>query len=267
LGVFSSEVEFARNRERFMNLEIISIEVTNRCDKACWFCYNHSGPSGATSWAVDDLVSFVSDCAENGVKAVSFGGGEPLQFDGIFDVLGELRGRLFRSMTTNGLHLDDERIERLVECGIDKVHISIHFPDREDEVRRAIGQASALAARGIKSGINLLVPRTHLEAARAAARLIDESGIDRRRVVFLPMRGQHTPTPREMGQVAGGKNFQSMSCLTGCAASPRFASIGWDQTAAWCSYTSARRKMPELSYRGLVTALEGLGLTFCGGMD
>ena len=64
-----------------MGLERISIEVTNRCAKACWFCYNHSQPEADGRWEPDDLSRFVLDCAANGVKAVSFGGGEPLQYE------------------------------------------------------------------------------------------------------------------------------------------------------------------------------------------
>src|SRR5258708_33211157 len=85
--------------------ERISIEVTNRCAKACSFCYNHSLPEGDTRWTTDELVAFVRDCAAHGVKAVSFGGGEPLQFDGLFDTLTHLQGVLFRSITSNGLLL------------------------------------------------------------------------------------------------------------------------------------------------------------------
>src|SRR5262245_30810047 len=46
-----------------MALELISIELTNRCAKACWFCYNHSLPEGETRWSVEDVVGFVRDCA------------------------------------------------------------------------------------------------------------------------------------------------------------------------------------------------------------
>src|SRR5688572_12594177 len=110
-------------------IERISIEVTNRCAKACWFCYNHSHPSGSEDWTADELVSFVEDCAANGVKAVSLGGGEPLQFGGLFEILTRLRGTLFRSLTTNGLLLRGEMLERLIEAAPDKVHVSIHFPE------------------------------------------------------------------------------------------------------------------------------------------
>src|SRR4051812_20555999 len=117
-------------------LERVSIEVTNRCAKACWFCYNHSQPGGDTQWTADELVSFVRDCAAHGVKAVSFGGGEPLQYEGLFDVFARLRGVLFRSMTSNGLLLTPEKLDRLAEAAPEKVHLSIHFPEREAEVDR-----------------------------------------------------------------------------------------------------------------------------------
>jgi MoaA/NifB/PqqE/SkfB family radical SAM enzyme len=42
-----------------MPFERISIEVTNRCQKACSFCYNHSLPDGDTRWTADELVAFV----------------------------------------------------------------------------------------------------------------------------------------------------------------------------------------------------------------
>jgi MoaA/NifB/PqqE/SkfB family radical SAM enzyme len=248
-------------------LELISIELTNACAKACWFCYNHSQPTGATRWSVDEVVAFVRDCSAHGVKAVSFGGGEPLQYEGVFDVLRQLDGVLFRSMTSNGLLLHGETLQRLVESRPDKVHLSIHFPHHAPEVERIIRQVQELAERGIKSGINLLVARSSLVAAAKAAEQIRSAGIGNDRIVYLPMRGTDTPTPRQVADVAGGKPFQSMSCLTACAKSPRFCSIGWDKSVAWCSYTTARRPLAALTHAALMAALDGLGLTFCGGTD
>ncbi|HEY8503274.1 MAG TPA: radical SAM protein [Gemmataceae bacterium] len=247
--------------------QIISIELTNRCSKACWFCYNHSQPGGATRWATDEVVDFVTDCAAHGVKAVSFGGGEPLQYGGIFDVLERLRGVLFRSLTSNGLLLNSDTLDRLAAAGPDKMHLSIHFPDRGHEVERVIRQVHELAERGIKSGVNFLVTRSGLEAAARAAEEVRRAGIGNDRIVYLPMRGRDTPTPEEVARVAGNRPFQSMTCLAECARSPRFCSIGWDRSVAWCSYTTARAPLRELTYRGLEQALTGLGLIFCGGND
>jgi sulfatase maturation enzyme AslB (radical SAM superfamily) len=250
-----------------MPLELISIELTNRCAKACWFCYNHSLPEGGTRWAADEVVGFVRDCADNGVKAVSFGGGEPLQYPGLFEILERLDGTLFRSLTTNGLLLHGDTPGQLVAARPNKVHVSIHFPDRPTEVSRVIGQVNELAARGLKSGVNFLVTRTNLPAAREAAERVRRAGIGNDRIVYLPMRGRDTPTPNDLAAVAGNTPFQSMTCLTKCGPSPRFASIGWDKSVAWCSYTVSRRPLPELTFAGLVAATTGLGLEFCGGTE
>ena len=249
-----------------LNLDRVSIEVTNRCAKACWFCYNHSQPEGVTSWTADELVAFVSDCAANGVKAVSFGGGEPLQYADLFGVLERLHGVLFRSLTTNGLLLPD-LLDQLVAAAPDKVHVSIHFPERDAEVRRVVRQVRELEQRGVRSGVNFLVARSNLPAATRAAEEVREAGIGNDRIVYLPMRGRDTPTPAEVAAVAGDLPFQSMSCLTACGRSPRFCSVGWDRTVAWCSYTATRAPLKSLTCAGLQAALDGLGLEFCGGTD
>lgn len=250
-----------------MVLDRISIELTNHCAKACWFCYNHSGPEGATQWTEDELVEFVSDCAANGVKAVSFGGGEPLQYDKLYDVLERLKSVLFRSVTTNGLLLDPLVLDRLKDVRPDKVHVSIHFPGSQTEISRVLRNVDDLAEHGIRSGINFLVQRSQLEAAKSAAAYLRQCGIKNDRIVYLPMRGQDTPTPEEMAVVAGNEPFQSMTCLTKCAPSSRFCSIAWDRQVAWCSYTSSRRTLTELTFAGLMNTVDGLGLEFCGGTE
>lgn len=247
-------------------LERLSIELSQKCAKACWFCYSHSSPGGGSRWTPDDVVAFVRDCAENGVRAVSFGGGEPLEYEGLFEILERLRGVVFRSFTTSGLALD-ESIDRVVAAAPDKVHVSIHFPERASEIDRVARQVEMLRSAGIKSGVNLLVRRSRLDAARACVTRLGEQGIGLDRIVLLPMRGHDTPAARDVAFVAGGDRFQSMTCLSACAKSPRFAAIGWDRSIAWCSYTAARASLVDLTYASLVATLTDLGLTFCGDSD
>jgi hypothetical protein len=248
-----------------VQIDRISIELTNACQKACWFCYNSSRADGATSWTAGDVIQLISDCAKSSVRAVSFGGGEPLQFAGWQQLLIDLQGMLFRSLTTNGLPLRQPRcFDDLLAAAPDKVHISIHFPERREEVDRVIEQVTALAAAGIRSGVNLLVSRSKLPACRAAAQRLLDHGIDNDRIIYLPMRMADTPSPSEVAQVAGGRQFQSMTCLAACGRSPRFCSIGWNKTVAWCSYTASRRPLKSLTYDGLVESLTSLDLEYCG---
>lgn len=247
-----------------MTIERVSLELSQRCSKACWFCYSRSSPQGQRRWAADEVVELLVDCARHGVRSVSFGGGEPLEDPLLWPVLERLHGVLPRTLTSNGLPLlHAPTLDRLVAAAPDKVHLSIHFPGHHAEVTRVIAQLAALDARGVRCGVNLLVQRSHLDAARQAAARLHAAGIDNRRIVYLPMRGTDTPTPGELAAVAGAP-FQSMTCLQACGKSPRFASIGWDKTAAWCSYTTSRRPLASPSFRGLEQALEGLPLVPCG---
>lgn len=253
-----------RPHQDFMTVERISIELTNRCGKHCAFCYNGSHAGGDTHWTPQEIITFIKSCAERGTQAVSFGGGEPLEYPHLFDVLQALKGVLFRSVTSNGLLLRGTVLEGLVKAAPDKVHLSIHFPENDREVERVIAQVTILADAGIPSGVNLLVAREYLAAAATVAAKLHDAGIENDRIIYLPMRMGDTPTPQEVARVAGGKPFQSMSCLVNCHASDRFCAIGWNKQVAWCSYTRARRPLPELTARGLEAALSDLPLLFCG---
>ncbi len=252
------------DRER-LALDRISVEPSRRCSKGCSFCYNGSNADGAGAWTLDEIVAFARSCAENGVQSISFGGGEPLEWEPIFDVLRALDGLLARTLTTNGLPLDEPGIlDRLVDARPQKVHVSIHAPENPREVTRASSHVLALEGRGVASGVNLLVRRSRLEEARAAARTLHTAGIHNDRIVYLPMRGDDTPSPRDVAGVAGAP-FQSMTCLTACGRSPRFASIDAERRAAWCSYTRSRRPLASPSFGALALALDGLGLEPCDG--
>jgi hypothetical protein len=146
----------------------------------------------------------------------------------------------------------------------DKVHISIHHPDRAAEVDRVIRQVLALQSAGVASGVNLLVRRSAIDAARRVARRLADVGIGPERTMYLPMRGGDTPSPDDLGRVAGTRRFQSVTCLAACGRSPRFVSVDWDRKVGWCSYTAARRALPSLDHAGLRSAIHGLDLTFCG---
>jgi hypothetical protein len=180
----------------------------------------------------------------------------------LWPILAELRGVAFRSMTTNGLLLDDATIARLADAAIDKVHVSIHVAQDRDEVERVIANVQALANAGIRSGVNLLVRKSRLDAARDAAAALHAAGIANQRIVYLPMRGTDVPSPEDVARVAAGP-FQSTTCLSRCHASPRFVSISARRSIAWCSYTIERRTLAAPTHAALVAALDGLGLVDC----
>lgn len=236
-------------------IELLSIDLSNYCTKQCPFCYNHSNKAGNVLWTPAEVISFASDCIEHGVQAVSLGGGEPFEYDGIFKVIDALYPKTYLSVTSNGLPLMKESVwASLMEHKPDKVHISIHNADNDAEVERTLALMRRLAAAGIKPGVNLLVPASKADHCRSVyTRLLEVISSDQ--IILIPQKYTDIPTPKQLSAIADGKPFQSPSCLLGCSMPKNFASVSWDKKVNHCSYAPGKEPMPTLDYKGMMTAL------------
>ena len=254
-----------------MNPKLVSIELTNLCQKGnlckSFGCYAKSNPEGATFWTPNVLEFFIRDLAHNGIEAVSFGGGEPLQYEGLWDLLRMIKDvPIFKSLTTNGLLLGIRTEERLAKF-LNKVHVSIHFPENDWEVKRVIRSVKDLEKRGVKSGINFIVKGWDVKKEKEAVRQIKNEGITHDRVVFLPLRGKGIHVDQNLFKDIAGilsEKFQSTWCLLECKKSDRFISVNWEGYVGWCSYTPSKTRMEDFSYAGMMKALGEKELVYCG---
>ena len=227
-------------------IELLSIDLSNYCSKQCLFCYNHSTREGNTLWKSQEVIDFASDCIVHGVKAVSLGGGEPFEYEGVFDVIDALYPKCYLSVTSNGLHLENKKIwEMLTDHKPDKIHITIHKPDNETEVNRVERQVQRIASIGIKPGLNLLVV------------------LNSEQIILVPQRYTNTPTSKQLASVSAGKPFQSPSCLLKCQRPKNFCSVSWDKKVNSCSFAPNKEKLKSLDYKGLIEALEQVKWKSC----
>ncbi len=245
------------------SLELLSIDLSNYCSKECPFCYNHSCREGNTMWQPQEVIGFAADCVAHGVKAVSLGGGEPFEYEGVFDVIFDLQKRCYLSVTSNGLPLEDESVwRRLLSARPDKIHITIHRPDDDDEVTRVLRRTALLQEVGIKPGINLLVGADSIEAAHAAyTEALKILSPDQ--VILVPQRFSNTPSAKQLARVSGGRPFQSPSCLLGCKRPENFASVSWDKKVNSCSFAGGKVALPSLDFDGLQEALAKVKFRSC----
>lgn len=245
-------------------IEQISIDLSNYCSKGCSFCYNSSSAVGSTQWAPQEVIDFAVSCIKCGVKAVSLGGGEPLEYGGIFEVIAELYPLTYLTLTTNGLPLHQKDIiRRLVVNKPDKIHISLHNADDVIEVKRIKEQLDLLKEIAIKPGVNLLVRASNVEACKLVYREYREILLPEQ-IILIPQRFVDTPTLKQLASVAGGERFQSPSCLLKCAQPQSFASISWDKKVNWCSYAKGKRTLETLNYEGMLKALGEVSFSSCG---
>lgn len=242
----------------------VAIDLTNSCSKNCWFCYNHSHDDGDTLWTVPEVIGFALDCHANGVEAFSLGGGEPLEYDGLFEIIDGIKDELYTTVTSNGLRLEDENyFQKFTKHLPDKIHLSIHCPDDEEEVSRVVRMVKRLEDYSVKSGVNLLVSTKTLEAAKTALAKLEKNGIGRNRVIILPMKYQLSPTLEQIKEITEGRPFQSPSCLLGCKRPEHYCSVTWDKKVCPCSYSPSKVGLEELSFKGLLGALSKVRFESC----
>ena len=245
-------------------LDRISIDLSNYCSKQCDFCYNHSNKEGNVMWTVEELVPFILDLHRHGIDAVSFGGGEPFEYDGIFTLISRLMDEMYVSVTSNGLPLENADIfNRLTTNRPDKVHLTIHHPENQAEVARVTAMVNRIAAAGIKSGVNLLVADFNSREANDVYAGLQATGITADRVILIPRRFTCEPSPQQLAEIACGKPFQSPSCLAGCKRPTEFCFVSWDKKVNWCSYASGKQPLKRLSYQGLMDALNQVEFGCC----
>ncbi len=244
-------------------IELLSIDLSNYCSKQCSFCYNHSRKEGNTMWKPSEVIDFASDCIAHGVKAVSLGGGEPFEYEGVFEVISALYPKCYLSVTSNGLPLEDTDVWiKLEQCKPDKIHITIHQPDNKREVQRVESLLPRIDAIGIKPGLNLLVGADKIEAAtnvfQQMAKILQND-----QIILVPQRFSNTPTPKQLASVAGGKPFQSPSCLLACKRPENFCSVSWDKKVNSCSFAPNKMPLETLDYAGLMDALSKVNWKSC----
>lgn len=247
-----------------MMIEQISIDLTNKCSKGCSFCYNKSNPSNGHLWERDELICFIDDCIKHGTKAISFGGGEPLEYPYIFELISYVAKKAFVSMTTNGLLLEvEDNFEKLTSSGLDKIHISIHNPENPFEVKRILEQIKRIrTATQIIPGINLLVRSNNIDACKEVYKAF-RGYLDPKEIILVPMRFKDIPEAKQLLEITGGNPFQSPSCLLSCTKPSNFCSVSWDKKVNWCSFAKGKQKLDNLSYSGLLEALSKVQFQTC----
>lgn len=245
------------------NIKLLSIDLSNFCSKKCSFCYNKSSAVGQTLWKPDEVISFAKSCVENGIEAVSLGGGEPFEYQGFFEIIAALQPLVYLSVTTNGLKLQDEKFfEKVIETPPDKIHITIHFPDNEKEVSRVIKTLEKLSKTDITPGINLLVNSNKTDICKQVYEKL-LAFLTPKQIILIPQRFSDTPTPKQLAAIAGGKPFQSPSCLLKCTPPQDFCSVSWDKKVNFCSYAAGKQPLQTLDYQGLMAALEKVRVGSC----
>jgi len=131
----------------------VVFDVTSRCNLRCIHCYSSENKKDLSTEKASQVILKLFNA---GAGVMDFGGGEPLLREDIFDLLSYAKGLgLYTSISTNGLLLDNPRVDRLKALGIDHVCVSLDGATAEthDSIRNKHG-AFEQAIQGIQTCVS-----------------------------------------------------------------------------------------------------------------
>lgn len=148
-------------------------EVTHRCPLHCVYCSNPMQLAATESeLSSAEWTNVFEQCGKLGMLHAHFTGGEPLARADLTALIAAARkANLYTNLITSGIGLNEERLQALVDAGLD--HIQISFQDSREDAANWIAGAKAHAhkielSRAIKRHkvaftVNLVVHRQNLD--------------------------------------------------------------------------------------------------------
>lgn len=148
-------------------------ELTHRCPLHCVYCSNPLQMAAASNeLSTEEWISVFGQAGKLGMLHAHFTGGEPLARADLTELIAAARAAgLYTNLITSGIGLNEQRLQALVEAGLD--HIQISFQDSQEEAANWIAGAKAHAhkidlSRAIRKHkiaftVNLVVHRQNLD--------------------------------------------------------------------------------------------------------
>jgi pyrroloquinoline quinone biosynthesis protein E len=148
-------------------------EVTHRCPLHCVYCSNPMQLASTQSeLSTDEWKNVFAQAGNLGILHAHFTGGEPLARTDLVELIAASRSAsLYTNLITSGIGLNEQRLQALVDAGLD--HIQISFQDSREEPANWIAGAKAhqhkielsraIRKHKIAFTVNLVVHRQNLD--------------------------------------------------------------------------------------------------------
>lgn len=148
-------------------------ELTYRCPLQCPYCSNPVDfARNTTELATDDWLRVLREARVLGAMQLGFSGGEPLLRKDLEVLIAEARNLgYYSNLITSGIGMDEERVARFKEAGLD--HIQISFQASTEDLNNYLGGTSSFAhkqamARAVKGQgypmvLNIVIHRHNID--------------------------------------------------------------------------------------------------------
>lgn len=163
-------------------------ELTYRCPLRCPYCSNPTAYANASSLDTTTWCRLFAEAEALGIVQLHLTGGEPLLREDLEDLVKEARRLdLYVNLVTSGIPLDRQRLDRLVEGGLNSVQLSLQAASAELSDRlaglatfdRKMTVARWIKACGLPLTLNIVIHRQNLHEVDALVALAEQMGADR----------------------------------------------------------------------------------------
>lgn len=147
LGMEFSPEEIAQCKKE-NGLLSIELELSRVCNLRCLYCYASSGEPLEDELSLDEIRNAVDQACDLGIrKVIVLGGGEPLLYPHLFEVLDHIRGKgLVTDLFTNGLCLTEEVAGELFRRSVGVVlKMNSRVPEIQDYLAGRKGAFQAIS--------------------------------------------------------------------------------------------------------------------------
>jgi len=164
-------------------------EVTHRCPLHCVYCSNPLELAGTKNeLSTEEWTGVFQQCGKLGMLHAHLTGGEPLARPDLTELISAARAAgLYTNLITSGIGLNEQRLQTLVDAGLD--HIQISFQDSREAAANWIAGAKAHAhkielSRAIRKHkiaftVNLVVHRQNLDHLQEMIAFIEQLNPER----------------------------------------------------------------------------------------
>jgi len=174
-------------------------ELTHRCPLHCVYCSNPMQLAEVKSeLSTDEWKHVFAQGGNLGMLHAHFTGGEPLARTDLVELVGAARSAgLYTNLITSGIGLNEQRLQALVDTGLD--HIQISFQDSGEEPANWIAGAKAhqhkielsraIRRHKIAFTVNLVVHRQNLDHLEEMIAFIEQLHPERMEIAHTQYYG------------------------------------------------------------------------------
>ncbi|MFC6084034.1 radical SAM/SPASM domain-containing protein [Sphaerisporangium aureirubrum] len=169
--------------------------VTRACNLKCYYCFADARKRDPDELDTNQAKAVLDDFADSGVMFVTFLGGEPLTRKDIYQLVDYSTDLgIYTALLTNGLNVRPEKVDRLVDGGLEMIGVSIDSKDEavHDAVRGVKGSLAGARGtirhaikRGLRTSIRIVVSEDSYPAIPDLFRWAIDEGVEE--LILLPI--------------------------------------------------------------------------------